>query len=285
MTGHARDLAMFGGFFDDAATFPPGLAPLENAVAAALARRGTPAAESVGPSVLKLEDVAEAARLARDLGDGASTALPLSVVVPPNAYDGALAAAAAAEPFWCLAAVELKVSGAAEGTWQAEISKAANAPVPVYVELAQEHLAAGGLDMLAGAGLRLKFRTGGLVAGAFPSPQDLARMVVGAVQRGIPFKLTAGLHRALRYTAPATGFAHHGFLNIARAVDAARSGAREAEVAQLLADDSAENLAAWAETSDATWRQSFLSFGTCDVEEPLESLRELGIIDRLEDNR
>lgn len=286
MTVHTEALSMFHGFFDDAATFPPGLAPLETAVAAALARRhGTPAAGTVGPSVIKLEDVAAASRLARELGEGAAHALPLSVVVPPAAYDDALAAAAAAKPFWRLAALELKVGGAAEGMWPAEISNAVDAPVPVYVELAQEHLDAGALDVLAEGGLRLKYRTGGLVPGAFPTPDQLAWLVVGAVRRGIPFKLTAGLHRGMRYTDPATGFAHHGFLNIARAVDAARSGAGEAEAAAILMDESAGELADWAAATDGSWRESFLSFGTCNVDEPLESLRDLGIVDGLEDNR
>ena len=48
-----------------------------------------------------------------------------------------------------------------------------------------------------------------------------------AGDRAVPFKCTAGLHHAVRYTDPTTGFRHHGVLNIlvatARAVPAGRS--------------------------------------------------------------
>ena len=49
-----------GTFFDDAALFPPGNAPIANAVRAHLARRGTKDGQLVGPfvcSVARLEDL------------------------------------------------------------------------------------------------------------------------------------------------------------------------------------------------------------------------------------
>nr|WP_201762365.1 hypothetical protein [Pseudarthrobacter psychrotolerans] len=270
---------LFTGFFDDAATFPPGLAPLATAVSDAVSRRGTATAGTVGPSIIKLEDVPEARRLAQAHGVTADAPLPLSIVVPPGSLDAALAAAAAAEPQWRLAAIELKVSDPESRAWQEEIHHAAeNAPVPVYVELAPGHLDRGGLDLLAETGLRLKYRTGGLVAAAFPTPEKLADVIVQTVRRNIPFKLTAGLHQAARYTDASTGFTHHGFLTIAQAVDAARRGADETEVALILAATDAAALAAWAQASDGAWRQSFGSFGTCSVSEPLESLAGLGLV-------
>src|SRR6185436_15978516 len=48
------------------------------------------------------------------------------------------------------------------------------------------------------AGGRLKVRTGGVTADAFPSAADLARFLRAAVQAGVPFKATAGLHHPLR---------------------------------------------------------------------------------------
>ena len=43
-------------FFDDAATFPPGLAPVERAVRGHVARRSSPVLPAVGPAVLALAE-------------------------------------------------------------------------------------------------------------------------------------------------------------------------------------------------------------------------------------
>ena len=68
-------------------------------------------------------------------------------------------------------------------------------------------------DEVAAAELRLKFRTGGLEAAAFPAAHALARWVDAALDRETPFKCTAGLHNAVRHTGT-DGFEHHGFLNV-----------------------------------------------------------------------
>ena len=54
--------------------------------------------------------------------------------------------------------------------------------------------------MAAEAGLRLKFRTGGLEASAFPTAEVLAGWIDAALDRETPFKCTAGLHNAVRHT-------------------------------------------------------------------------------------
>jgi hypothetical protein len=97
------------------------------------------------------------------------------------------------------------------------------------------------------------------------------------VDSAIPFKLTAGLHEAIRFTSPATGFTHHGFLNIAMATEAARRGEDTEAVGALLAEDDAEHLVNLANASDGSWRQSFTSFGTCSISEPARSLERLGL--------
>ena len=60
-------------------------------------------------------------------------------------------------------------------------------------------------DAVAEAGLRLKFRTGGLEAAAFPPAHALARWIDAALDRETPFKCTAGLHHAVRHTDADTG--------------------------------------------------------------------------------
>ena len=179
-----------------------------------------------------------------------------------------------------IVAIELKTGA----DWKREIQAAQSLEgVDVYVELTAAQMAEGALDAVAAAGLRLKFRTGGIHAHLFPTVPELGGAILEAVARGITFKLTAGLHRAVRYTDPATGFNHHGFLNIAAATAVARNGGTAAEVEGALAEVDADRLAGLLSVDsggalDAAWRDSFASFGTCSVQEPAESLEELGLL-------
>ncbi|WP_181310368.1 hypothetical protein [Nocardioides campestrisoli] len=265
----------FLGFFDDAATFPPGLAPVERAVTEHVRRRSVSWAASVGPAVLALADLDAARRVAAEL-DLADGPVEVSVVTPAGALDEALAAGDRLAPQLRVVAIELKTDPDDEQTWTEQIRAAAAVEgLPVFVELSARQVGAGALDLLAGTGLRLKFRTGGIEAHLFPTPTELADVLVRAIDAGIPFKLTAGLHEAVRYTDPATGFDHHGFLNIAMAAEAARAGEPDEQVAAHLAETDSAALARLGARSDGAWRESFLSFGTCSVSEPVESLRRL----------
>src|SRR5204862_5582864 len=88
----------------------------------------------------------------------------------------------------------------------------------------------------AGVPIAPKFRTGGLAAELFPTPVELAAVICACRDRGLPFKLTAGLHHALRHTDPETGFIHHGFLNVlVAAAQAVHQAAEVADVAATLA--------------------------------------------------
>jgi hypothetical protein len=125
----------------------------------------------------------------------------------------------------------------------------------------------------------VKLRTGGTTQAAFPSRPALAAAVSAAVAAELPFKCTAGLHHAVRHTDPATGLAHHGFLNVLLAVRAARAGADPAE--QLAAEDPravAERAGALTETEVADVRRQLRSIGTCSVAEPLADLHLLDLV-------
>ena len=65
----------FVAFFDDAATFPPGLAPVAQAVTDHVARRSTLLEGAVGPAVLSLADLPEAQRVAETI---AAKSLPVA---------------------------------------------------------------------------------------------------------------------------------------------------------------------------------------------------------------
>lgn len=278
MAGTDQALAEpFVGFFDDAAIFPPGLAPLDQAVSDHVARRANRLNDAVGPAVLPLGDLPEARRIASGL-ELAGRPIAVSAVTPAGNLQAALEAPEQIGPQLRMVAIELKTDPQDQDVWAGQIREAADSTgVPIYVELTADQVAAGALELLAGTGLRLKYRTGGIEAHLFPSPEQLAAVLMEAVSARIPFKLTAGLHEAVRYTNPATGFTHHGFLNIALATEAARAHEPAERVARLLTETDPAPLVELAKASDGSWRESFVSFGTCSVGEPAASLERLGL--------
>jgi hypothetical protein len=120
------------------------------------------------------------------------------------------------------------------------------------------------------------------VAGAFPTEPELAEFIVGCVALSLPFKCTAGLHEAARHTDPATGFEHHGFLNLLLATHVAGQGGDVGDVAGALSIRSAQELAdALRELTaeDAVRvRSAFTAYGTCSIGEPLADLTTLGLV-------
>jgi hypothetical protein len=147
---------------------------------------------------------------------------------------------------------------------------------PIFVELPQTDTHHGWLaaaDAAAEGGLRLKFRTGGLEASAFPTSDVLARWIDAALDREVQFKCTAGLHRAVRHTGE-DGFEHHGFLNVLAATQRAFDGAAHDEVVAVLDDRGIEV----AVDDVRRARRWFTSFGTCSVAEPWADLRALGLV-------
>ncbi|MCK9868662.1 hypothetical protein MRI28_03175 [Nocardiopsis dassonvillei] len=150
-----------------------------------------------------------------------------------------------------------------------------------FVEVSRQGDVPAELRSLAGTGHSAKFRTGGLTVEAHPAEEELAEFLHAAVELGVPFKCTAGLHHAVRHTT-AEGFEQHGFLNVLLATAALLDGASEREAALVLADRDGPRLAALAAklTDDEARRvrDRFRSFGTCSVTEPLEDLVVLGAL-------
>lgn len=269
--------AQFRAFFDDAATFPPGSLPLDEAIEAHILRRSNPLCDAVGPAVLPLDALAQAQDLAgAQKLDGRP--VQVSVVVPPGQLDQALARSRAVEPELVVAALEIKIDAVQSGRWCSQIAEAGQLQgVDAYVELSAEHIANGALQLLAGHGLKLKFRTGGMSPDQFPGIDELARVIEAAADLDVPFKLTAGLHRAVRYVEGATGITHHGFLNIAVATSAAQLGVPVQGIRDRLSQTDGDQLAAALARQGTDWRRMFTSFGTCSVQEPGQTLNELGM--------
>jgi hypothetical protein len=268
--------AAWSGLVDDAAIFPPGDAPLPDAVDSFVARRDEWYADLVGSFVVTDRQVPEVGR-----------PLPLSVVVTggAGAIEGALRLAARGGHD--VAGVEIALRDLDDLAGNAQrVATAADAcgvpPEQVYVEL--PHVPDSGswlraADAVAEAGLRLKFRTGGLEAHVFPASHALARWIDAALDRETPFKCTAGLHNAVRHTGD-DGFEHHGFLNVLVATVRAFDGAPTHDVVALLDDRDPDSVSAAARHEDlGRARRWFTSFGSCSVTEPLDDLLALGLLE------
>jgi hypothetical protein len=291
------------GLVDDAAIFPPGNAPLDEAVRAnrTLGQR-TPHAGLVGTFVVddrRLPDLGRVVENARaDLVPGLEEPLPVSVVVTGGA--GALEPAVR----WTqaagldLAGLEIAVRDSATGELthnarrilaavDALVAGGSLDEVPVYVEMPRLYGSPptpdwfGALDELAAGELRLKLRTGGEDADAFPEPHELAGCIDAALDREMAFKCTAGLHHAVRNRDAASGFEQHGFLNVLLATRAALDGSSVDDVAGVLVETDAGALTGRVEPASLeAARRWFRSFGSCSVQEPLDDLAALGLLER-----
>ncbi|WP_229068891.1 hypothetical protein [Actinoplanes sp. DH11] len=250
---------LFTRLFDDAAIFPPGNLPMGEAVAAHRKRQDSPLASLLGPFVCslgRLDELAEAA--------AGGPALPVSLVLPGPVADIPVT------PGIDVVAVE------------GPEPVVAGAPRWAYTELHLDAITTSRLAALRGTRSRLKIRTGGVRADAFPSEHGLARALRAAVRAHVPFKLTAGLHDPIRHRDPATGFEHHGFLNVLLATAHALQGGDNTQVASALADQDGHRVAAAIATVDAELarqiRDNFISFGTCSISEPVDGLVRLGLL-------
>ncbi|WP_030234369.1 hypothetical protein [Streptomyces sp. NRRL S-350] len=286
---------LFRGLFDDAAVFPPGNLPVVRAVPAHRAHRTAWYAEAVGPFLCgagRLDELAAAASTAPPASTAPSASasaaggpvgaggapLRVGLVLPGGSPELAPALSAAA-PFE-LAGVELATRDAAEAV--AELDRLLPPDVPAAIELPRELLRGDGLDavldILVDSPYRAKFRTGGLVAEAFPDEEELAAFLTGCAQRGLPYKCTAGLHNAVRHTDPETGFEHHGFLNVLLAAQETDPAAAATVLAERDGEALAKAVRALTDRQVTVIRNSFTGFGTCSIVEPLGDLAALGLL-------
>lgn len=312
------DAALLAGLVDDAALFPPGLAPLDVAVREHLATRDSPRADWIGPFVLPVPAVDALLTLLLDAGTAGALSdrpLRLTLVARPGTAPGSVAdavAAVRAQEGLALAGLDLPAD-AHDGASERDLPLTLEVPrrpedfVPVLTRLARESA-----DR-AGGHLRVKYRTQAVEHAPVPSASDLALFLTHAVDVGLPVKLTGGLHHAVGrglslqdahdvYVDPGcdpmTPAAHadphahgrgrdcsaHGVLNVLVAAEAAAAGSSAEDVRAALALDRHDTAhlaaAAAAIRGDRAHalRRTFTAFGCCSVHEPLDELEALGLL-------
>ena len=271
--------SLFAGLVDDAALFPPGNAPMPRALHEHAIHRSARYADVVGPLLCPASRVDEmCAALAGD------QAVRLAIVFDVTG-DGAHHAlrSATADQRVTLVAVEAAHARLGDDAAAVGANLARLPDVTGYLEVAPADGDAA-LDVISTSGWHAaKYRTGGTTAQAYPSAVELATFLVAVTARAIPFKLTAGLHRAVRHTSVDTGTEAHGVLNALVATRVAQQGGDVVEVAAVLAERRPEALVAFVEEWDdgtcADVRRAFRSFGCCGVTDPIDDLVALGVLE------
>jgi hypothetical protein len=269
---------LLAGLVDDAALFPPGNAPMDVALAEHARYRAAPWSAAVGPFLCPASRIDE-----------------LVAYLPVDQHvDLALVNDVSGEVALHARGVALELSGLAwlesrhdrlgddAGPVSGGSGRMAGAPF-AYLEVPRTGFEPT-FDLI-GETLPFqaaKYRTGGVTADAFPTEEELAAFLVACASRRLPFKLTAGLHHAVRHTTD-EGFEAHGVLNVLVATRVALAGVSIPDVVAVLAERRAEPLVgfveAWDDETCTDVRRAFRSFGCCGVTDPLDDLRELGLLE------
>ncbi|HPB71579.1 MAG TPA: hypothetical protein PLX71_01225 [Phycicoccus sp.] len=271
---------LFATLIDDAAVFPPGRAPLPLALTRHTRHRGAPYAATIGPLLLPTDLIEPLTGLVPRAG---VRPVRVGLIARPGTDPAAVTAAmtlAGSHPGTEIVSVDI---GWQPG-WQ-DLSLG----VPMAVEIPRGDDQQRAFDEVAaaaarGAGVVGKFRTGPTPEWSWPDEAELAAVILGFVRRETPFKLTGGLHHAIRgtYSPEGTPEENHGVVNVLLAVDCALHAKGAALLRAVLADRDSRALSDavsnWGAPRAAKVRRALTSFGCCDVTDPLTELTHLGLL-------
>jgi hypothetical protein len=266
--------ALFASLVDDAAVFPPGNAPLPEAVRRHRLHRSSGYAACVGPLLVP-------ASAAADLGpllDGQ----PLRVGVIGRPGTPGVDVAAAVQQLQATDGVE--VAGVELG-WTSDWRDTDLGDLPRSLEVPRGEdqvtaLADIATDAPDSAQLQAKFRTGATDTWAWPDEAELATFIRTAIDHDLGFKLTGGLHHVVRGTHD--GQEQHGLLNVLATVRWALNGEDVDELVPLLAErDPAvlvPQITRMSVADAAIVRAFFTAYGCCEVTDPIGELTTLGLV-------
>lgn len=154
------------------------------------------------------------------------------------------------------------------------------------------------LPRIANTGRRVKLRTGGVTAEAFPSAEAVVSFLLTCIEQEIVAKATAGLHHPLSgayrltYADDAASGRMFGYLNVFLAAALLTQGGTAAQAARLLVEFDPSTLA--LNDLQITWHaphgvvtldrptlqrvreQVLVSFGSCSFTEPVDEVRAMG---------
>jgi hypothetical protein len=277
--------ALFQGLFDDAAVFPPGLAPIPRAVRDHVARQSSSYADLVGPLLLPVTAVADLLDLGHPLLKIAvvgrpGTALSLVGEALSLLNDYPAVSVTGVETAWFPGWQDTgSWAGGPAGGGAGGVQRSLEVPRGTELEIALSDLQAQADDANP---VQAKFRTGAIPGQPAPSALELATFVRAAVDHDLSFKLTGGLHHAISGTDD--GEDHLGFLNVIAATRwALAHGAEVPEMESLLSQRDPvpilDIITRMSEADASVLRAFFTSYGCCAVMDPIIDLAALELIE------
>lgn len=285
MSTRTADRSLFRALVDDAAVFPPGNAPVPRAWEEHLRLRRGGYADLLGPLLVGTGHAAELGQVAG--GDGDEAPVEVAVVSRPGAdVDDLLATVELLRGVAAVRVGSVETALDLAGSWRRALSL--GVPVAVEVDRDSTNLPRA-LDEVRTAATDLpvtvlaKLRTQATPQQPVPSPSELAAFLLGADARELPVKLTGGLHHAVARRGDDGGtLDRHGVLNVLAALAAIDDGADEQALVETLADEDTDRLidvvVGLDEPAVVRVRSRFRSFGCCGVTDPLDELRDLGLL-------
>lgn len=286
---------LFEALIDDAAVFPPGLAPLPDAVRDHRAHRASRYAALIGPLLVPASDAADLVELVPSGAEPLRVGLIARPGTPLHVVTDALhllrerpqVQVCAVEVGWTPEWRELDL-----GVLEQVPALVLEVPRGTDQERALDDIAEAASSGTAASGSVLaKFRTGATPAWAWPDEEELAAFLHATTARRLPFKLTGGLHHAVRGTYGVKGKGEqkdeeqHGLLNVLCAVAGAVDGLNPGSLAHLLAERDPEpparEVAALTAADAERVRALFTAYGCCGVTDPVTELSELNLIEEM----
>lgn len=293
--------AAFAALVDYAGLFPPASLSMSKAVAQYARHRSESDAWVVGRFLCRSSQLSELAAVATSTFEKGEAPWSVGVIfdLPPG-ESAALGIDFEAEmdPAISISAAEAKLTepttDSIDALLNAMVSVAPDVVPFVEVDRSfsitlQIELVADSLESRRRVG-GAKLRCGGTAVDQFPSPREVAEFLIAVTNRRLPFKATAGLHRPIRHFDAELGIERHGFINILMAAAIAESGSDVNTVEEVIADSDPDNFsisavfASWRghEVSGSALRRvrrsGFVAYGSCDLDEPIGALKQLGFL-------